>query len=305
MEYINDILEDENQINELIYNAHTLINVVTEAAKGKGKFRETCLKYELDPMRTRRLLSALLHIKKESNVQDLSDAFACDELDGYERLYHLILHIPEDEVKHGKYRYPSDYEDSVNAVLDTLPEEKKDIVRKHFGVSGYSQQTLEELGEEYNISRERVRQIEATAIRSLRTSKNQKILLYGLRLYDKIQLEEEKIALDYEKIKAANLAEMTKEIESLFDMPVDSQLKSVSIDTLGLSVRSQNALQNAQIYTIYDLLHTQQLEKVRNLGARSQEEVMEKLNAYLAPFGLSREVYRVIYCRKENQENNL
>ena len=53
-------------------------------------------------------------------------------------------------------------------VLDTLtPREEKEL-RQRFGLDDGRQRTLEEVGKEFNVTRERIRQIEAKALRKLR-----------------------------------------------------------------------------------------------------------------------------------------
>ena len=48
---------------------------------------------------------------------------------------------------------------AVEKVLDTLPERTREILKLRYGFDGKGDRTLEEIGKEYNISRERVRQI--------------------------------------------------------------------------------------------------------------------------------------------------
>jgi hypothetical protein len=51
---------------------------------------------------------------------------------------------------------------------DVLPNERtKDVIARRFGLSDGSRQTLEEIGQEYGITRERVRQIEANGLSAL------------------------------------------------------------------------------------------------------------------------------------------
>lgn len=59
----------------------------------------------------------------------------------------------------------------VYELLDDLKERERDVIIKRFGLYGYRQHTLEEVGKEYGISRERVRQIESKGIRKLRHPK--------------------------------------------------------------------------------------------------------------------------------------
>ena len=58
--------------------------------------------------------------------------------------------------------------DVVNAVLDTLSDREANILRLRFGIGSKKAMTLEEVGKEYGLTRERIRQIEAKALRKLR-----------------------------------------------------------------------------------------------------------------------------------------
>jgi RNA polymerase primary sigma factor len=53
-------------------------------------------------------------------------------------------------------------------VLKTLTPREEQIVRMRFGIGEDPKQTLEEVGRSFNVTRERIRQIEATAMRKLR-----------------------------------------------------------------------------------------------------------------------------------------
>jgi RNA polymerase primary sigma factor len=58
--------------------------------------------------------------------------------------------------------------DTLSDVLATLTERERKIVEMRFGlVDGY-ERTLEEIGKQYNVTRERIRQIEAKALRKMR-----------------------------------------------------------------------------------------------------------------------------------------
>ena len=68
----------------------------------------------------------------------------------------------------------------VETVLSTLSEREANVLRLYFGINSERSATLEEIGERFNLTRERVRQIKEKAIRSLRhpsKSKNLKAYL--------------------------------------------------------------------------------------------------------------------------------
>ena len=53
-------------------------------------------------------------------------------------------------------------------VLGTLTEREQKVLRLRFGLDDGRARTLEEVGKEFNVTRERIRQIEAKALRKLR-----------------------------------------------------------------------------------------------------------------------------------------
>jgi RNA polymerase primary sigma factor len=61
-------------------------------------------------------------------------------------------------------------------IMTTLTPREEKVLRKRFGVGEKSDHTLEEVGREFNVTRERIRQIEAKALRKLRHPKRRKIL---------------------------------------------------------------------------------------------------------------------------------
>jgi RNA polymerase primary sigma factor len=82
---------------------------------------------------------------------------------------------PEDEVSKNLLR-----EDLEN-VLDTLSPRERDVLRLRYGLDDGRMKTLEEIGQLFNVTRERIRQIEAKALRKLRHPNRNSILKEYIR----------------------------------------------------------------------------------------------------------------------------
>lgn len=66
--------------------------------------------------------------------------------------------------------------EQINGVLTTLSEREQKIIKMRFGLEGAKSHTLEEVGQEFDVTRERIRQIEAKALAKLRKHKDSKKL---------------------------------------------------------------------------------------------------------------------------------
>jgi len=64
----------------------------------------------------------------------------------------------------------------IERALHTLTSREADVVRLYFGLNGEHAMTLEEIGEKFDLTRERVRQIKEKAIRRLKHTSRSKIL---------------------------------------------------------------------------------------------------------------------------------
>ncbi|NLV37230.1 MAG: RNA polymerase sigma factor RpoD [Clostridiaceae bacterium] len=88
---------------------------------------------------------------------------------GEEEDSHLGDFIPDDDVP-----APSEaaaftlLKEQLLGVLDTLTAREEKVLRLRFGLDDGRARTLEEVGKEFNVTRERIRQIEAKALRKLR-----------------------------------------------------------------------------------------------------------------------------------------
>ena len=88
---------------------------------------------------------------------------------GEEEDSHLGDFIPDDDAP-----APADaaslilLKEQLGEVLSTLTEREEKVLRLRFGLEDGRSRTLEEVGREFNVTRERIRQIEAKALRKLR-----------------------------------------------------------------------------------------------------------------------------------------
>jgi RNA polymerase primary sigma factor len=70
-------------------------------------------------------------------------------------------------------------QDEINITLDTLSEREKDVIKLYFGIGEDTAHTLEEIGQRFNLTRERVRQIKEKAIRRLKhSSRSERLKMY-------------------------------------------------------------------------------------------------------------------------------
>ena len=109
-------------------------------------------------------------VEKVREIKKISqDPVSLETPIGEEEDSHLGDFIPDDDVP-----TPVDaaaysmLKEQLMEVLDTLSEREKKVLMLRFGLEDGRPRTLEEVGKEFNVTRERIRQIEAKALRKLR-----------------------------------------------------------------------------------------------------------------------------------------
>lgn len=175
-----------------------------------------------------------------------------------------------------EYYSPGIIEEVMNKVL-TERENMILQMRYQWGM------TLEEAGKECGVTKERIRQVEAKAIRKLRYQNH----CGTIRCVPEAALREAQSKADRYKEQAAYLqAELDKIRNITPEQRTEAEKKGTiletSIDKLDLSVRSYNCCKRAGINTLGDLCGKTytEMQKVRNLGKRSLEEIENKMNEY-------------------------
>jgi RNA polymerase primary sigma factor len=78
--------------------------------------------------------------------------------------------LPEDEFMERSLK------DDINDVLHTLTAKEAEIIQYRFGLNGRSPLSLKEIGDKYNLTKERIRQIEKKALKRLQHPKRSQFL---------------------------------------------------------------------------------------------------------------------------------
>ncbi len=111
-----------------------------------------------------------ISVEKVREIKKISqDPVSLETPIGEEEDSHLVDFIPDEDIPS-----PVDaaaysmLKKQLREVLDTLSEREKKVLILRFGLDDGRPRTLEEVGREFNVTRERIRQIEAKALRKLR-----------------------------------------------------------------------------------------------------------------------------------------
>lgn len=111
----------------------------------------------------------------EESIGIISDDFYL-EINPKLKMY-FLPYLDLDAISYKNFAFDIHIEDDIiyeslkeqlNEVLHSLPERERKVLEMRFGLNNLKQMTLEEVGKYYNVSRERIRQIEAKALRRLR-----------------------------------------------------------------------------------------------------------------------------------------
>ena len=160
-------------ISRAVANAKTIripLHMVELKSKYSKAFSELSEKLHRDPTSEEMSKYMELDLKKIKEIENLiKDPISLnttlnDEDDG----------TLEDLVADPSQERPDDRIDNelrakaINAILDTLGEREKNVIIARFGLNGTRAKTLEEIAAEYKLTKERIRQIEQTALHKLR-----------------------------------------------------------------------------------------------------------------------------------------
>jgi len=143
VEHMNRLTRVRRQMHQELEREPTVDELAAKLQMEPEKVRDL-LRYALDPLS----LDSPVGEEDESNLGDfIEDANVDGPADAATR---AMLH------------------EAVEQVLGELSEREQEIVRMRFGLDGAQAKTLEEVGREFGVTRERIRQIEAKTLAKLR-----------------------------------------------------------------------------------------------------------------------------------------
>lgn len=165
-------LAEQSRIVRLPLNKIGSINKINKAsAQLEQEFERTPNADEIAD-----LLEISEHEVKES-VKNAGRHVSMDAplVQGEETNMYDVLRSPESTTPETGLLYES-LRKEIERAISTLTPREADVVRLYFGLNGRHPMTLEEIGEEFDLTRERVRQIKEKAIRRLKHTSRSKIL---------------------------------------------------------------------------------------------------------------------------------
>ena len=162
----------------------------------------------------------------------------------------------------------------INDAMGDLSNRSREVLDLRFNLSGKydAPKSFDGIGDIYGVTRERIRQIEAKAIRSLRhPSRMRKLeLVYGFATDEEVE----------ERIKIANQKKLARE-KAIEEMKMGEYRKGdlINVDELEVSVRIANCLNRANITNIGELLRKkpENLLKYNGFGKKSHRELKGQL----------------------------
>lgn len=165
-------------IMEQSRNIRIPINVIERISAIRKIEKEYQQKFEREPSMKEIAAALNLDIKKIKEAYDwMNDTTSLDIAIGDDEDVTIGSFVEDESVKDSfeaidnENQYSGLYE-----VLDTLTDKEKTVIFRRFGIGSGRAETLEEIGKSMKLSRERIRQIEADAMRKMRNPRRAALL---------------------------------------------------------------------------------------------------------------------------------
>lgn len=111
------------------------------------------------------------------NIDDIYHAPNNDEITNEDNQTRII--IPEKLEPNENEETPYDIKQVIEDLFEGVPERERFILSDYYGLDGCSPKTLDELGQEFNLTKERIRQLNEKALKKMRSN----ALLKNINLY--------------------------------------------------------------------------------------------------------------------------
>ena len=159
-------------------NIRIPINIIERIGAIRRVEKEYQQKFERDPSMKEVAAALKLDIKKIKEAYDwMNDTTSLDVTIGDDEDVTIGSFVEDESVKdsfeaiNNENQYNALYE-----ILDTLNDKEKAVILRRFGIGFERAETLEEIGKSMALSRERIRQIEADAMRKMRNPRRAAVL---------------------------------------------------------------------------------------------------------------------------------
>lgn len=179
--------------------------------------------------------------------------------------------------------------EAINMVLSTLEDRECAILEFRYGIRDGKFRSLEVVGKEFHVTRERIRQIEARALRKLRHPSRSRILLSGfllgwVREFQASMNEVKKSANELGEVIEKMVAEKKKKAQegSLLLQRLNElgDTQGMLIIDLDLPRYVLNALRGAGFKYAFELLDEERISSLRGIGNIARWKIQRQLKEH-------------------------
>jgi len=138
-------------------------------------------------------------------TREIADRLSKKRVNFIEAEFAEFVALQDVETKYISYDQEERWEEAqlperIKKALSSLTEKEADIVRRRFGIDPYERQyTLREIAEHYHVTTERIRQVEARALKKLQ-HKNRRALIDGTALFPQAKSEAQPVNIQNKRV---------------------------------------------------------------------------------------------------------